>query len=78
MKKLLRRLPLKGEATPLKDTTPENATGTTAGVHRRKTVTFERETLSVIVRRPVAAPSDAASTHIQPGPEQILAGRERK
>jgi hypothetical protein len=51
-----RRASLAEEAAHQEDTTPEIFLGTEHRAHRRTTVTVERETLSILMRRPVAGP----------------------
>jgi hypothetical protein len=51
-----RRAPLAEEAAHQEDTTPEISPRTERRAYRRTTVTVERETLSILMRRPVAEP----------------------
>jgi len=52
-------LPLAEEAAQQEDTTPEFQTGTGRRAHRRITVTVERETVSILMRRTAAGPDVA-------------------
>jgi hypothetical protein len=51
-----RRAPLEEAAAHQDDSTPEFEARAGHTVHRRTTVTVERETLSILIRRPVAEP----------------------
>ena len=55
-----------------KDITPEFEAGTEPRVHRRTTVTVERETISVLVRRSVVEPVTES------GGEQMASGSPDK
>jgi hypothetical protein len=50
------RAPLAEAAAHQDDSTAEFEAGTVQTVHRRTTVTVERETLSILMRQPVAEP----------------------
>ena len=56
MKILPRRAQLAEDGTQQEDTTTEFEAGTERMAHRRTTVTVERETVSVLIQRPVAEP----------------------
>jgi hypothetical protein len=70
-----RRAPLAEQAAQQEDTTSEIEAG--PRVHRRIQVTVERETLSFLVRRPMA-PSAEPPADIDSIPTQIEAGGEQK
>jgi hypothetical protein len=74
-----RRAPLAEAAAHQDDSTPEFEAGTGPTVHRRTTVTVERETLSILMRRPIVAPADElAGADSNPNPTEIEAGRKPK
>jgi hypothetical protein len=68
MKNEPHKLPLTEEAARQEDTTPEFGAGAGRRAHRRMTVTVERETLSIFMRRPVvgAAAANVAANVNQP------------
>ena len=69
MKIVSRKEPVAEEAAQEEDTTPEFETGTGIRVHRRITVTVERETVSIITRRQTAAATARpASAEMAPEP----------
>jgi hypothetical protein len=74
-----RRAPLAEAAAHQDDSTPEFEAGTVPAVHRRTTVTVERETLSILMRRTRVAPADEpAGADANPNSTEIEAGREPK
>ena len=72
MNKLPRRAPLAEEAAHREHITPEFEAGTEPRVHRRTTVTVERETLSFLASRAVAEPVVTPPAH--PAGEEIAPG----
>jgi hypothetical protein len=58
-----RRLPQAQPTAQQDDTTTEFGAGTEPRIYRRTTVTVERETVSVLLRRP--ADGDKSETHIK-------------
>jgi hypothetical protein len=73
MKILPRRPPPAKQAAQQEDTTTEFETGDGPMAHRRVTMTVERETLSFLMRRPVAAPDaglGAQPQDVEATPEQ--------
>ena len=74
-----RRAPLAEEAAHQEDTTPEFLAGAERRAHRRTTVTVERETLSILMRRTVVPPADEpADADSSPNSNAIERGREPK
>jgi hypothetical protein len=74
-----RRAPLAEVPALQDDSTAQFEARTEPTVYRRTTVTVERETLSVLVRRTVVAPEDElAGADSNPDGTQIEAGREPK
>jgi len=73
MKIVSRKEPVAEEAAQEEDTTAKFA-GAEARVHRRTTVTVERETLSILMRRPVVEPdgADAAANVGRPAGEESV------
>jgi len=62
-----RRAPVVEEASHPKDTTLEFEAGSRHRVHRQTTVTVERETVSFLIRRPVAGPETAPAAQLADG-----------
>ena len=71
-----RRAPLPAAAAHQDDSTANFKAGTEPTMHRRTTVTVERETLSILMRRPVAGatrePQDGKTTPEPPGEMQSV------
>jgi hypothetical protein len=63
MKMKPRRTPLEQEAAHQHDTTQKIKTAAGNPMHRRTTVTVERETISVVLRRPIAKSSPTPPPH---------------
>jgi hypothetical protein len=70
-----RRAPLAEAAAHQEDSTPEIEAGQGLMVHRRTTVTIERETISILVRRTVAevaVAQNASAENVSETPEKLL------